>query len=329
MRALVTGGGGFLGQYIVEELLKDGASVRILARGNYEHLRKLGVETIQGDIQNINDVQKACQNMDAVFHTAAKVGVFGRYNNFYKTNVLGTQNVIDACRQNNVHRLIFTSSSSVTYSGLDQTNTEANLDYPKKYLSAYSQTKAIAEQMVLRSNGAELLTVSLRPHLIWGPRDKYIIPQLIHKAKTRRLWIVGNGENLTDITYVENAALAHVLAAHHLTPESPVCGKAYFITQGKPVVMWEWINHILTEMKLPPVTRHMPFGIAYALGALLEKIYGGLNLETEPPITRIVAQQLSTSHTYNISAAQKDFGYTVRVSTEEGVQRLLDYFNSI
>ncbi|OGQ31480.1 MAG: 3-beta hydroxysteroid dehydrogenase, partial [Deltaproteobacteria bacterium RIFCSPLOWO2_01_FULL_38_9] len=264
MKTLVTGGGGFLGQYIVEQLLEAGHQVRVFSRGSYPELEKRGAELFSGNIRNSSHVDEACKNIDCVFHTAAKVSMFGNYHDYFQTNVLGTQHVIHGCQKNNIHKLIFTSSSSVAYHGTDQLNANESTPYPKTYLSAYSETKALSEKLIRHANGQkELLTVSLRPHLIWGPRDKYIIPRLLEQGKKGKLWIVGTGKNLTDITYVENIAKAHLLAAEHLIPKSPICGKVYYITQGKPVLMWEWINEVLGHMNIPPVTKHISFKTAY------------------------------------------------------------------
>lgn len=325
MKALVTGGGGFLGRYIVEQLTQRGDSVCVIARSSYPELRAMGVGMIQGDIENKNDVLRACHGVDIVFHTAAKVGVFGRYQDFYKSNVVGTQNIIDACLAVGIQKLVFTSSSSVTYGGEDQINADETTPYPQKYLSPYSETKAIAEKLVLRANGRTLWTASIRPHLIFGPGDKYIIPAILKKAKTGRLRIIGNGKNLTDISYVENCAEAHLLAANHLTAGSPVCGHAYYITQGEPVVLWEWVNRILKEMGIPPIEKKISPTIAYATAGIFEAIYKIFQIPSEPPLQRVVVKQLSTTHTYNISKARRDLGYSPRISTGEGLARTFRY----
>ena len=328
MKALVTGGGGFLGRAIVEQLLRRGTEVRILARHAYPELEDLGVQCVQGDIQNKSDVERACQEIDVVFHTAAKVGMFGRFKDFYATNVMGTQTILEIGQRLGVSKLVFTSSSSVCYAGEDQVNVDESIPYPKTFLSSYSHTKALAEQLVLNANGKKgVFTVSLRPHLIWGPKDPYLLPRVIEQAKKGRLRIVGDGKNLTDISYIENVAQAHLLAADAL-PSSRVCGRAYYITQGKPVVLWEWVNLILKRAGIAPITKHISADTVYRMGALLETLYTVFHLPWEPPMTRMVAKQLSTTHTYTISQAREDFGYTPQISTEEGLNRFFSYFNS-
>lgn len=328
MKALVTGGGGFLGRYVVERLIQRGDSVRVLARGSYPELQAMGVETIQGDIEKKDDVLSACRQIDTVFHTAAKVGIFGRYKDFYKTNVIGTRNLIEGALSQGVQKFVFTSSSSVAYGGEDQINADETTPYPRTYLSPYAETKAISEQMVLSANGPQLLTVSLRPHLIFGPRDKYIIPMILEKARQRRLRRVGNGKNLTDITYVENCAEAHLLAANHLRERSAVCGQAYYITQGEPVVLWEWVDRILKEMGISPIEKQISPKIAYGIAALFDTLYRIFQIASEPPLTRVVVKQLSTTHTYNISKAKKDFGYFPKISTDEGLVRTFRWLHT-
>jgi nucleoside-diphosphate-sugar epimerase len=177
--------------------------------------------------------------------------------------------------------------------------------------------------MVLEANGQHhLLTCALRPHLIWGPRDQHLIPRLIKRARAGQLRQVGDGKNLIDAVYVENAAAAHLLAADALRPGSPVCGQAYFITNGQPVNCWNWINDILTLAGLPPVERRISYRAAYAAGAALEGLWTVLGRTDEPQMTRFLAAQLATSHYFDISAARRDFGYEPRVTMAQGMERL-------
>src|SRR6185295_5247787 len=167
-----------------------------------------------------------------------------------------------------VRRLVFTSSPSVTFAGRDQCGVDESVPYPTKWLCHYAHTKALAEQLVLEASGQHhLLACALRPHLIWGPGDQHLIPRLLDRARKGQLRQVGIGRNLIDAAYVENAAAAHLLAADALQPGSPVCGKAYFITNGEPVNCWQWINEILALAGLAPITRGVPLPVAYAAGA--------------------------------------------------------------
>ncbi len=332
MQALVTGGGGFLGRYICEQLVARGDQVRSFGRGAYPELTALGVEVVRGNIANLGDVSEACQGADVVFHVAARPGTYVQPQPYYEANTVGTQNIIDACRQHGVSRLAYTSSPSVVFSGIDQENVDETVPLALEWLathrSYYSHSKALGEQKALAANNGRLRTCALRPHLIWGPRDQHLIPRLINRAKSGRLRRVGDGTNFVDMIYVENAAEAHLLAADALADEnSPVGGKAYFLSQGEPVNCWQWIDEILALAGLPPVQKSISQTAAWRVGAVLENVYRLLRLNGEPPMTRFVAAQLATSHWFDISAARQDFGYEPRISTTEGMRRLGDWLN--
>jgi nucleoside-diphosphate-sugar epimerase len=321
--ALVTGGGGFLGLYIVEQLVARGDRVRVLCRGRYQRLDELGVEQLQGDVRDAAVVGRACAGVDVVYHAAALSGIWGPWDHYHRVNTLGTLNVIAGCLVNRVPRLVYTSSPSVVYDGRDHLGADETLPYAARYLCHYPPSKALAEQAVLSANGIEgLATVALRPHLIWGPRDKHLIPRLMARARSGRLRRVGRGENLISMSYVENAAAAHLQAADRLAPNSPLAGKAYFINEPEPVNLWGWINELLVRAGLPAVTKSISPSAAYAAGAACELVYKALRLSSEPPMTRFLAQQLSGSHYYSIARAQRDFGYQPVVSVEEGLRRV-------
>ncbi len=323
MHCLVTGGGGFLGRYIVEQLVARGDKVRTFSRGRYPELEALGVEAVQGDLADADRLCTACRGVEAVFHTAAVPGVWGPWKLFYETNVVGTRNVLSACRAERVPKLIFTSSPSVVYDGRPHENADESLPYPEMYLCHYPHTKALAEREVLAANGREgLSTVSLRPHLIWGPRDRHLIPRILQRAARGRLRRVGDGTNLISVSYVENVAHAHLQACDALRPGSPVAGHAYFVNEPQPVNLWEFVGDIVRRAGLPPVTKSISAGTAWRIGAVLEGVYRLLRLREEPPMTRFVASQFSTSHWYDVSAARRDFGYVPVVSVEEGLGRM-------
>lgn len=327
MKALVTGAGGFLGRAIVEQLLAAGWQVRGLARGDYPELAQLGAEMIRGDIRDAEAVAAACRGVDAVHHVAAVTGIWGPWEEFYGINVQGTEHVLAGCRRHGVPRLVYTSSPSVTFAGAAQCNVDETAPYPGRWLGHYAHTKALAEQRVLAANGAvkggaPLLTCALRPHLIWGPRDTNLIPRLIARARSGQLARVGDGTNLVDMIYVDNAAAAQLQAAEALVPGAAVCGRAYFLSQGAPVNCWQWIDEILALVDLPPVRRRVPLGVAWTAGWAMEAVYRLTGRQTEPRMTRFLALQLGTSHFFDIAAARRDIGYRPQVSTAEGMQRL-------
>ena len=222
----------------------------------------------------------------------------------------------------------FSSSPSVTFDGTDQKGVDESAPYPTEWLCHYPHSKALAEQHVLAANDDSLATCALRPHLIWGPRDGHLVPRLIERARSGQLRRVGDGENLVDMIYVENAAEAHLQAADALEKaDSAVRGKAYFISQGMPVNCWGWINDLLALVDEPPITRSISQSAATRVGSVMESVYSLFRWQAEPRMTRFLAAQLATDHYFDITAAQRDFGYQPTVSTAEGMQRLGKWLN--
>jgi nucleoside-diphosphate-sugar epimerase len=320
MRALVTGGGGFVGGALARRLVDDGWDVRSFARGDYPELADAGIEARRGDLADEAAVREAVGGCDVVFHVAAKAGVWGPYEDYRLANVVGTENVIAACREHGVARLVHTSTPSVVYDGRDQEGLDESAPYPFEYLCAYPETKALAERSVLDANGNDLTTVALRPHLVWGPGDRHLVPRILERGRAGQLRRVGRRPCLVDASYIDNVVDAHVAAA---STDAAACGgRAYFIANDEPVPIAELIDRILAAGGQPPVARTVPVGLAYAAGAMLEGIYRVLGKSDEPRMTRFVALQLSTAHWFDLSAAKRDLGWAPRVSTDEGMERL-------
>jgi nucleoside-diphosphate-sugar epimerase len=240
--------------------------------------------------------------------------------------VRGTENIIAACRTHGVSRLVFTSSPSVVFSGGDLEDADESVPYPARHCSHYSATKAIAEQMVLAADNERLRTLALRPHLIWGPGDTHIVPQLVARARAGNLRQIGDGWNRVDSTYIDNAADAHVLAADALQANPRAAGRAYFISNGEPRAVEELINGILAAAGLPPVRRRISRRTARIVGGLSEFAYAVLRIDSEPRMTRFLADELATSHWFNLTAARRELGYEPRVSIDEGLKRLEAWF---
>ncbi len=331
-KILITGGTGSLGSALTKRLLQLGVdTVRIFSRNENKQVTMEAkfhddrLRFLIGDVRDLSRLNKALEDIDVVFHAAALKHVpVVEYNPFeaIKTNVEGSQNVIDACKKNQISRLIYTSSPSVVFDGSDEENINESVDYPEKYLTNYPRTKALAERMILKANQEKLATVALRPHLIWGPGDPHLVPRILKRAKAGRLRLVGIRDNLVDSTYIDNAAEAHLLAAENLSTGSACAGKAYFISNGEPIPMAELINRILAAAQLPPVTKRISPATAYLAGMFFESIYKLLHIKKEPLMTRFVARQLSSAHWFDISAARRDLGYQPRISINEGMQLL-------
>ena len=323
---LVTGGGGFLGGAIVKRLVEKGCPVTSFSRNLYPKLSKLGVRQIQGDIRQKNAVEDAFKEIDLVFHVAAQTGIWGSYETYYQTNVIGTEHVIAACRKHGIEGLVYTSSPSVVFDGTDMEGVDESVPYPDHYLAPYPATKAMAEKKVLAAAKEGVNTIVLRPHLIWGPEDTALVPRIIARAK--RLKKIGDGSNLVDTVYIDNASEAHILAAEKLIENPGLSGKIYFISQGEPIPLWDMVNHILNAAGLPPVRRSIPTRLAVRIGAVMEGIYKTFGIEREPQMTRFLAEELATAHWFDISAARKDLGYEPKVSIKEGLERLQEWLRS-
>jgi len=317
----VIGGSGFLGRYLLEALQERGCSRLIsLSRHRDPALEAMGVTLVQGDLRNPESVENACRKATIVFHTAAKAGVWGSYREYYDINVGGTATVLAACRRFGITRLVYTSSPSVAYSPTrDIAGDDESLPYPPKFLAAYPATKALAEKLVLRDSDKELRAVALRPHLIWGPRDPHLLPRLLEAAARGRLPRIGDGHNLVDLTYAANAAAAHCQAAEMLTDAPAGFRGVYFISDGSPVNLWNWLNELFLALGLPATSRAIGYAPARRVGAVMETLWKLLPLPGEPLMTRFVAGQLAFSHYFNIAAARRDFGYAPVVPPEQAL----------
>ncbi|MDR0705755.1 MAG: NAD-dependent epimerase/dehydratase family protein [Planctomycetaceae bacterium] len=331
---LVIGGTGFLGSEIVRQLLERGEKVRVFCRR--QPLEPSRAEIVLGNLADRHALHNACRGVETVYHTASLPSISVHWKPFYETNIVGTQNVIGACRQNGVRRLIYTSSASVTFDCQPQKGVDESAPYPDYWFAHYPHSKAVAEKMILDSvssnyqtSGVPLLTCVLRPHLIIGHRDRHLFPRLFARAKHGRLFRVGDGSNLIDIIFVENAASAHIQAANALTDSSSlVNGNAYYISQGQPVNCWNWIDEILTIKRLPKVQRSISLKTAWQFGWILENWYKLFRLSGEPLMTRFLAAQLAQTHYLNIAKAKKDFGYEPKLSYEDGMELLRQNLNS-
>ncbi|KAF1700572.1 2-alkyl-3-oxoalkanoate reductase [Pseudoxanthomonas suwonensis] len=324
MKVLVTGGGGFLGQALCRALLARGYEVHSFQRSHSPALEAMDVAQHRGDLADAAAVAQAVAGMDAVLHNAAKAGAWGSYDSYYQANVVGTRNVIAACRANRVQRLVYTSTPSVTHRATHPVEGLGahEVPYGEDFQAPYAATKAIAEQEALAANGPELAVVALRPRLIWGPGDPQILPRLVERAHAGRLRLVGDGSNKVDTTYIDNAAQAHLDALDHLAPGAACAGKAYFISNGEPLPIREVLNRLLQAAGAPPVTRSIPFRTAYRIGAVCERLWPLLRLRGEPPMTRFLAEQLATAHWYSMEPARRDLGYVPKVGFDEGIIRL-------
>lgn len=324
MRALVTGGGGFLGLAIVRALRARGDEVVSYSRSVHPAVEALGARCFSGDLADARALREAMRGADVVFHTAAKAGIWGPAAEYERVNHGGTLNVLAAALENRVPRLVHTSSPSVCFDGKDHVDASNDLPLSTRFLAEYPRSKARAELAVLAAHGRSgLSTCALRPHLIVGPGDPHLLPRVVARARARRLVIVGSGRNSITITDVANAAYAHVQAADRLAPGARHGGKAYFVAQSEPVELWAWLAALLERLGLPRPRLRLPLPIAYAAGWACEGAWTLARRASEPPMTRFLALQLARSHTYDLAPARRDFGYEELVSLDTSTERIV------
>jgi nucleoside-diphosphate-sugar epimerase len=328
MRALVTGGGGFLGGALARRLKERGDDVRVFGRGSYPELEAKGIDAMRGDLDDASAVSAACEDRDVVFHVGAKVGLWGAYEDYFATNVTGTRNVLKACGDHGIRKLVFTGSPSVVFDGSDVEGWNEDAPYPAKFDSHYSRTKAQAEQMTLAANHHLLATVSLRPHLVWGPGDRHLFPRVAARARAGRLFRIGEDNKRVDTIYIDDAVEAHILAAVQLSPTSEIAGNAYFLSAGDPRPLWEIVGRMLAAAGLGPVKKSVPKNVAFAAAGACETVWRALRLSSEPPLTRFLVRQLTTAHWFDIGAARRDLGWNPRVRIEEGMEKLAQWIRA-
>jgi nucleoside-diphosphate-sugar epimerase len=328
MKVLVTGGTGFIGRALVVRLVERGDRVAVLARGASGTDLPAGAELHRGDVADLSSVGNAAKGCELVFHVAAKAGVSGPREEYRRANVEGTRNVLEACRRHGIPRLVLTSTPSVVFDGKDMEGADESAPYPAHYEAYYPETKAEAERTVLAANGPDLATVALRPHLVWGPGDRHLVPRILERARAGKLALVGDGTNRVDSTYVENAVDAHVLAADRLAPGAPCAGRPYFISNGEPLAMKDLLDRILAAAGLPPVEKRVSLAAALAAGHAMEKAHRWLGLGPEPAMTPWAARELATAHWFDLTAARRDLGYEPRVTIAEGMRRLAEWIRA-
>ncbi len=321
MKALVTGGGGFLGKRVVQLLRQRGDDVTFLARGSYPEVEEeTGAKGVQADLRDADAVTVAAHDMDVIFHVASMTGFWERPGTdaFRTVNVDGTRNVLAAALEEGVPRVVYTSTPSVVGYAHDVENGAQDLPYAEVHESEYPRTKAEAEQMVLAANGGGLATVALRPHLIFGPGDNHLLPRLVDRARGGKLPVVGDGSTRVDLTYIDNAAWAHLDAADALTgPDAACAAKAYFISNDEPVVFYEWLGNVLGDLDVPAPSRRVSLGLARTLGSVIEWTWNTFPMKGEPRITPFIASGLARHHWYDMEPAKQDFGYRIRVGMDD------------
>ena len=321
-KVLVTGATGFLGKYVVEELVEHGYQVRAFGRNRTigQSLVNASVTFIQGDLTNQEDLTKACQEMDMVVHAGALSTVWGPWEDFYQTNVLGTKYVLEACREAKIERLVYVSSPSIYAAPRDQLDIKESDAPQENRLNNYIRSKLASEKLF--KDYPDVSSIILRPRGLFGIGDTSILPRVLNLSQKIGIPLIGDGRQLMDMTCVENVALAIRLALE--TPQA--AGEVYNITNGEPRAFRNLIEETLRGLGYPIRYRKIPAPLVSAISSSLEFIYKSLKLKGEPALTRYTYYLLRYSQTLDISKAERDLGYRPKITISEGIEQYVqDY----
>ncbi|MCZ3389243.1 MAG: NAD-dependent epimerase/dehydratase family protein [Actinomycetia bacterium] len=315
MRVLVTGGTSLLGAAVAQRLSDRGDDVVTMQRGE----AAAPWMQLRGDIRDAAAVSSATEGVDAVVHLAARVSVVGEWDEFESVNVGGTQNVLDAVRAHGISRLVHVSSPSVAHFGEPLVAADADPADAERAHGHYARTKAMAEKLVLDAVDDSLSAVAVRPHLVWGPGDTQLLGRIVERATSGRLVLINGGSALIDTTYLDNAADALVAALDRV---DDISGEAFVVTNGEPRTVAELLTRICRAAGVPEPTRSVPRSVASGVGAVVERAWSATGREGEPPMTRFLAEQLSTAHWFDQRRTQECLQWTPAVSLAQGFERL-------
>nr|XP_020666303.1 sterol-4-alpha-carboxylate 3-dehydrogenase, decarboxylating isoform X1 [Pogona vitticeps]XP_020666304.1 sterol-4-alpha-carboxylate 3-dehydrogenase, decarboxylating isoform X2 [Pogona vitticeps]XP_020666305.1 sterol-4-alpha-carboxylate 3-dehydrogenase, decarboxylating isoform X1 [Pogona vitticeps] len=328
-KCAVIGGSGFLGQHMVEHLVGKGYTVNVFdIRKGFDNNK---VQFFLGDLCRKEDLLPALEGVTVVFHCASPAPSSNNRELFYAVNYLGTKVVIEACKEAGVQKLVLTSSASVVFEGTDIKDGSEDLPYAKKPIDYYTETKILQEKEVLSANNPEgpFLTVAIRPHGIFGPRDPQLVPILVQAAKSGKMkFVIGDGKNLVDFTYVENVVHGHILAAEQLQRDSPLCGKALHITNDEPISFWVFMSRILIGLGYEAPKYRIPYWLAYYLAFLLSLVLMLLRpfIIINPTFTPMRVALAGTFHYYSCERAKKLMGYKPLVSLREAIEKTVESY---
>ncbi len=326
---LITGGTGFLGLHIAELFQSQGIEDLLLLSTSIK--KNIYFSQVACDLRNTAELENIFKKhpIKTIIHTAAKAGVWGNKKDYMDINFKATKTLLELSQKFEVNKFIYTSTPSVVFGRDSIINGDESIKYPKKYLTHYAHSKALAEELVLQNNSKSFQTIALRPHLIWGRGDRHLIPRLITRYKLGKLKQVGNGKNLVDIIHVKNAAYAHFLTFKKMQEDKKFGGNAYFIGQEKPVNLWSFLKKIL-ELRFKKVKLNiLPSKLCYFIGAISEFVYRLLGIKSEPLMTRFIALQLSKDHYFSHDRAKRDFGYKEIITTQDGLNDLREFVNQL
>ncbi|PZF13824.1 NAD(P)-dependent oxidoreductase [Curtobacterium sp. MCPF17_011] len=316
MRVLVTGASGFLGRAVATAVRDAGHEVRTFQR---RPSRVEGVTDSLGTMTDAAAVRSAVVGVEAVVHLAAKVSLAGDPADFERINVDGTRVLLAAAREAGATRFVFVSSPSVAHTGTSIAGDDATPAVPETARGDYARTKAAAERLALGADAPGFAVVAVRPHLVWGPGDEQLVGRIVDRARSGRLPVLDSGAALIDTCYVDNAATAMVAALHRA---EDVHGQAYVVTNGEPRPVGELLAGICTASGVSAPRRHVPAALARFAGSTVEAVWRVRPGTDEPPMTRFLAEQLSTAHWFDQRRTRADLRWSPSVSIDEGLRAL-------
>jgi 2-alkyl-3-oxoalkanoate reductase len=322
VKVLVTGASGMLGRATAQALIERGDDVCVLQR----RASMLGCREVLGDVADQDVVRRAAAGQDAVVHLAAKVDVVGRWSDYVHANVEGTRSVVQGCLAGGVARLVQVSSPSVAHQGRSLVGVGAGVADPATARGHYSRSKAVAERLALAADGTDLAVTAVRPHLVWGPGDTQLVARLVDRARAGRLPLLGSGAALIDTTYVDNAAAALVAAVDACDPGGRGHGEALVVSNGEPRPVGEVLRLVCRAAGAPEPRRHLPAWSARAAGSLVDRAWTATGRQDVPPITRFLAEQLTTAHWFDQRRTHELLDWRPEVSLDEGFARLAAWY---
>ena len=322
-RVLVTGATGFVGSALAARLAVQGAQVFGLSRKPQPQGRG-GIEWLTGNVEDAVALAEISRGMDVVFHVGGMVGHFGSHDEYMRANVEGTRNVIAACRANGIETLVFTSTPSVIADGTGHFGVDEAHPYSTRFQSPYSESKALAEQVVRAANRDGLRTVSIRPHMIWGPGPSHWVGGLKKLARGGMLYQIGSGTNRIGMTFIDDCVDAHIAAWHAVEADESVGGESFFVHGGSPVYLWEWVRDLTAALGLPPIKGKLPKSAAAFGGNVCDFIARLSGGSLHFPISRYLVTELTTDHYSSIDRARAMLGYSPKITVSEGIARMAE-----
>ncbi len=321
MKVLVTGASGLLGRTVATTLLERGTDVTVLQR------RPSGLECreIRGDIRDRATIDAAVANQDAVVHLAARVSPTGAWQDFVDVNFDATRSLLTASRAAGIDRLVYVSSPAVASSGEAHVGAGGLRADPANTKSHYARSKALAEQLALAADADDFAVTAIRPHLVWGPGDEQLVARIVDRAASGALRVIGTGAALIDSTYVDNAADAIVAALDRV---EFVRGRALVVSNGEPRPVVELLRGLCTAAAVPFPSSSVPPSAAKSMGAVIEAVWAIAKVDRDPPMTRFLAEQLSTAHWYDQRETRALLDWEPAVSLDDGLARLTTWFGA-